>query len=41
MLAAPDVLILSTTGLASVGGIDGLLQIPGIAQTPAGRTGGC
>ena len=35
--AAPDVLILSTTGLASVGGIDGLLSIPGIGETPAGQ----
>jgi len=35
--AAPDVLILSTTGLASVGGIDGLLSIPGLAETPAGK----
>jgi iron complex transport system substrate-binding protein len=34
--AAPDVLLLTTTGLASVGGIDGLLAINGIAQTPAG-----
>jgi len=34
--AAPDVFILTTTGLASVGGIDGLLSIPGIAETPAG-----
>lgn len=25
-----------TKGLESVGGLDGLLQIPGIAQTPAG-----
>lgn len=34
--AGPDVLLLTTTGLESVGGIDGLLQIPGIALTPAG-----
>ena len=26
-----------TTGLESVGGIDGLLEIPGMAQTTAGR----
>ena len=37
--AAPDVLVVTTTGLASVGGIDGLLTIPGIARTPAGRAG--
>lgn len=36
VLAAPDVLLLTTTGLESVGGIDGLLATPGIAQTPAG-----
>ena len=35
--AAPDVILLTTTGLESVGGIDGLVEIPGIAQTPAGR----
>ena len=38
--AAPDVILMTTTGLESVGGIDGLLEIPGIAQTPAGRTAG-
>jgi len=36
--AAPDVILMTTTGLESVGGIEGLLAIPGIAQTPAGRT---
>jgi iron complex transport system substrate-binding protein len=35
--AAPDVILMTTTGLESVGGIDGLLQVPGIAETPAGR----
>ncbi len=35
--AAPDVILMTTTGLESVGGVDGLVQIPGIAQTPAGR----
>lgn len=35
--AAPEVLLLTTTGLESVGGIDGLSDIAGIAQTPAGR----
>jgi iron complex transport system substrate-binding protein len=33
--AAPDVLLVTTTGLESVGGIDGLLATPGIDQTPA------
>ncbi|MEV6773615.1 ABC transporter substrate-binding protein [Nocardia sp. NPDC051030] len=35
--AAPDVIIVMSDGLASVGGVDGLAKIPGIAQTPAGR----
>ena len=34
--AAPDIILMTTTGLEPVGGIDGLLGIPGIAQTPAG-----
>jgi iron complex transport system substrate-binding protein len=33
----PDVLLLMTKGLVSVGGIDGLVHFPGIAQTPAGK----
>lgn len=37
--AAPDVLVVPARGLESVGGIEGLLELPGIAQTPAGRTG--
>lgn len=37
--AAPDVILMTTTGLQSVGGVEGLSQIPGIAQTPAGREG--
>ena len=37
MEAAPDVIITTTSGLESVGGIDGLLTIPGVAQTPAGQ----
>lgn len=32
----PDVLLLTTTGLDSVGGVMGLLAMPGIAQTSAG-----
>ncbi|MET0796515.1 MAG: ABC transporter substrate-binding protein [Rhodococcus sp. (in: high G+C Gram-positive bacteria)] len=35
--AAPDVILMMTKGLQSIGGIDGLEQIPGIAQTPAGQ----
>jgi iron complex transport system substrate-binding protein len=34
--AAPDVILVMSKGLESVGGIDGLLRIPGIAETPAG-----
>jgi iron complex transport system substrate-binding protein len=33
----PDVLLLMSKGLASVGGIKGLAVFPGIAQTPAGQ----
>jgi iron complex transport system substrate-binding protein len=36
--AQPDVLVMMTDGLASVGGVDGLLErIPALAQTPAGE----
>jgi iron complex transport system substrate-binding protein len=35
--AAPDVILMTSTGLESVGGVDGLVEVPGIAQTPAGR----
>jgi iron complex transport system substrate-binding protein len=35
--AAPDVLVVTTTGLESVGGVDGLVEMPAIAGTPAGR----
>lgn len=35
--AAPDVILVPTLGLQSVGGIEGLLRIPGVAQTPAGQ----
>ncbi|RIJ69829.1 ABC transporter substrate-binding protein [Nakamurella silvestris] len=34
--AAPDVILVMNEGLTSVGGIDGLLKLPGVAQTPAG-----
>lgn len=34
--AAPDVILVMTEGLDSVGGVDGLLKLPGVAQTPAG-----
>ncbi|WP_433654167.1 heme/hemin ABC transporter substrate-binding protein [Nocardia sp. CA-128927] len=35
--AAPDLLLVMSDGLKSVGGVDGLEKVPGIAQTPAGR----
>lgn len=35
--ASPDVLLVMSDGLSSVGGVDGVEKIPGIAQTPAGR----
>ncbi|MFJ7954820.1 hemin ABC transporter substrate-binding protein [Streptomyces sp. NPDC096319] len=34
--AAPDALLVMSKGLDSVGGIDGLVRIPGVAETPAG-----
>ena len=33
----PDVLLVMSKGLESVGGIDGLLKLPGVAQTPAAK----
>ncbi|THV26557.1 heme/hemin ABC transporter substrate-binding protein [Glycomyces paridis] len=35
--AAPDVILVMDKGLDSVGGVAGLLEIPGVAQTPAGE----
>lgn len=37
LAANPDVLLFFTSGLESLGGMDGLLKIPGIAQTNAGK----
>jgi len=33
----PDVILVMTKGLASVGGVNGLIELPGVAQTPAGK----
>lgn len=33
----PEIILVMTNGLASVGGVDGLVVLPGIAQTVAGR----
>ncbi|MGZ3115189.1 heme/hemin ABC transporter substrate-binding protein [Streptomyces sp. H62] len=34
--AAPDAILVMSKGLESVGGVDGLVGLPGVAQTPAG-----
>ncbi|RYJ22014.1 heme ABC transporter, cell surface heme and hemoprotein receptor HmuT [Streptomyces sp. L-9-10] len=34
--AAPDAILVMAKGLDSVGGMDGLVKIPGVAETPAG-----
>jgi iron complex transport system substrate-binding protein len=33
----PEVILVMTKGLASVGGVTGLIELPGVAQTPAGK----
>ena len=35
--AQPDLLIVTDRGLAMLGSLDAVLQIPGVAQTPAGQ----
>ncbi len=35
--AAPDIILMMTRGLESLGGVEGLLEQPGVAQTPAGE----
>jgi iron complex transport system substrate-binding protein len=35
--AAPDIILTTTSGVESIGGIEGMLQIPGIADTPAAQ----
>lgn len=37
--AAPDVIITAQRGFDGVGGLEGFLAIPGVAQTPAGQSG--
>ncbi|MFG2497391.1 hemin ABC transporter substrate-binding protein [Streptomyces sp. NPDC048441] len=34
--AAPDAILVMSKGLESVNGVDGLLKVPGVAETPAG-----
>jgi iron complex transport system substrate-binding protein len=36
--AAPEVLILPASGVGALGGIEGVLALPGVAETPAGRS---
>ncbi|MBX3204510.1 MAG: hemin ABC transporter substrate-binding protein [Labilithrix sp.] len=36
--AAPDVIVIPSRGLESLGGVDALLKVPGVATTPAGKT---
>lgn len=36
--AAPDVYLVMTDGLESMGGLDAMLAVPGLAQTPAGES---
>jgi iron complex transport system substrate-binding protein len=38
LLEGPEVLVVTTTGLESVGGIDGLLAMPALARTPVAAT---
>jgi iron complex transport system substrate-binding protein len=37
--AQPDVIIAPSSGVESIGGLEAFLQIPGVAQTPAGQNG--
>jgi iron complex transport system substrate-binding protein len=37
--SAPDIIVLPEAGLAALGGTDAFLEIPGVAETPAGQTG--
>ena len=37
--AAPDIILTTSLGIESVGGLDALMELPGIAQTPAGENG--
>ena len=37
MVVAPDVILVPSAGLDSVGGPDGLMAIGGLSQTPAGK----
>ena len=36
---APDVIVLPTSGVGALGGFEALLEVPGVAETPAGQNG--
>ena len=35
----PDLILVMSKGLESVGGVEGLIALPGVAQTDAGKNG--
>lgn len=37
IVGAPDVIVVPQSGIDAIGGFDALLEIPGVADTPAGR----
>jgi iron complex transport system substrate-binding protein len=37
--AAPEVIVLPEAGLGALGGVEALMEIPGIAETPAAQSG--
>jgi len=39
LVALPDIIVLPTHGLTSLGGKEAILTMPGVAQTPAGKAG--
>lgn len=39
VVSRPDVVLFTDQGLQALGGVDGALKLPGLAQTPAGRVG--
>jgi len=39
VMAEPEVIVITTSGLEGIGGASGLWALPGLSDTPAGRTG--
>lgn len=39
LIARPDVILVTTRGVADIGGVNQLLQHPGLSHTPAGKSG--